>query len=384
MKFSQRLFGRKKPSAPRKRLAVPLLFMHPTTALGVEGEDKLLELLEKVILCHVPHHVCGSLADALRWMERRGQPHPFVPLCQQLQPRKRLWPPWGRASQGDPLGQAMAWLRAWASNPKRFSVFSLLLTEHALPHLNGVLLCRRAHESVMRMVHGEMRVSLEGDQIEWAFRAGLIQFYASTIHGDMAQTVKRKQRDYFDLLCEPLCKLLARQLDEQDSALFEPRFGDVLEEWLEILRPAEFYLWSPEGSIVLVDADGYAQALGVRTHAQVQQMLQDPRAQRLPESLRRDLRDGVKAICHVTPQGVGLPPDHWEQHVHNAAPVSSRHAFVCCHVPKVDVLGSEHMGVEQFCKLEGTFDMPRDPKFCWIEAEDKTIKEFKRTRMHGT
>ncbi|MEM7495903.1 MAG: hypothetical protein AAF471_07230 [Myxococcota bacterium] len=381
MKFYHRLFGRKKPPAPKKRLAVPLLFMHPTTALGVECEDKLFELLDSVILRHIPHHACSTLAEALRWMERCGQPHPFVPLCQRLQPRKRLWPLGSRAPQRDPLEQAMTWLRAWAGNPKRFSVFSVLFTDHALPHLDGVLLCRRAHESVVRMVHGEMRVSLEGDQIERAFYAGLIQFYASAIHGEMEQTVKRKQRDYFDLLCRPLRALLAQRLDEQDSALFEPKFGDVLEEWLEILRPAEFYLWSPEGSVVFVDADGFALALCVRTHAQVQHTLQDPRARQLPESLRRDLRDGVKAICHVTPQGVGLPPDHWEQHVHDAAPVSGRHDFVCCHVPKVNVFGSEYGGIEQFRKLKGTFEMPRDPKFRWIESEDKMTKEAKRNRI---
>ncbi|MEM7495914.1 MAG: hypothetical protein AAF471_07285 [Myxococcota bacterium] len=325
------------------RLAVGPLLDHTATTVLVDDHPDFLRSLVMLRLPDEPSRIFAYPEKALEWLRANAPPHPLTRKWQELdlerQPRK--WP------------EALAALRAYANDPKRFAVVSTLLSDYDMPRMNGMQLCQQAPAHIVKIMQSGMVFS---DGIEQAIKAGIIRQFVpkGSGEGKLEKALAEAREVYFRQVGQPLAEALASQLAREQSALFTSGFAVWLWEHMERLAAAEMYLWDSVGSHVVVQKEGTAHALCVQNPQQAAKVVQDARSEHVPQTLRQELLDRKKMVCRVTAAGVEIPPPReWKRHAYPAVSVEGEHGtFLCCHVPKVDVLAPDRLSLHAYTEQE--------------------------------
>lgn len=212
-------------------------------------------------------------------------------------------------------------------NPRRFEQFSVVVVDYDMPEIDGLEFCRsikdRAIKKILLTGKADEKIAVQ------AFNKGTIDRFILKQDTDVIptlnQAISELQRSYFGSMARTAVEALSLGAHR---FLCDARFADAFGAICKRLGIVEFYLTaSPEGFLML-DADGVASLLVVKTQEDLDSHIEIARDQDAPPALIECLSGGGFVPCFPPPEGEYLPdgPD-WRTCLHPATVVEAERRY---------------------------------------------------------
>ncbi|MEM7589297.1 MAG: hypothetical protein AAF320_03970 [Myxococcota bacterium] len=323
-----------------KKVVMPLL-QHPTALVCVDGYYPFLESLRGSLFSSRLLHLFNNSDTALHWLKDHALPHPLEASATAL-------------LQPQTLPQALQALRRRANDPGRFGIVSTLTSGYLFRYsISGAQLFREAPEHLYKILY--TGYPFTDDQIFSLLRGEAVSYYVDKTAGleVFEKAVQEGQEIFFRQLAAPLEQVWVRCVQRCDSAVFEPRFAELVQATMQRLQAVEQFVWDATGSCIFVQEDGTAHGVCVRTPRQIEQMLQTPQGQKLPAQVRQSLHNGTHLSAHFTAHGVDSFNERGEAQLHPAHALEGNHPFLCCYVPNIKLFSDNRVNLQRCLATAG-------------------------------
>lgn len=148
-------------------------------------------------------------------------------------------------------------------NPHRFSEFTVVVIDYAMPGMNGLEFCKKMENSPVKRIlltgRADEKIAVD------AFNDGLIDMYIKKQSPNINQLINKSiynlQLDYFQNMSDVLVRILSVHAP---NYLHESAFIDVFNKIKNENNIVEYYLTENTGSFLMLDGDANISCLIVK------------------------------------------------------------------------------------------------------------------------
>jgi len=214
------------------------------------------------------------------------------------------------------------------SDPGRFELFSVLVTDYEMDVMNGVELCRHITGSPVG------RILLTGKVDERyavrAFNDDTIDRYVRKDDPDMVDLVKRYIRDLKrEFFQRTLAASSETQKEERTRLLCDPAVTEFFRRSRQENGVIEYYLSNLFPGFLMLDAEGEMLAFAVLTEGQMAEHIEAAENANAPKELLELLRAGMVIPFFPSERGRYAPEffDTWKNWVFTASTIEGRKRY---------------------------------------------------------
>lgn len=199
-----------------------------------------------------------------------------------------------------------------ATDRRRFALPSVLVTDYAMPQMNGVEFCKATRtlpcKKILLTGHADEKVAVE------AFNSGLIDCYINKKDSDAPQKLEaeitRLQRSFFNQQTGTLKDLLSRH---SYAFLSDPAIEELARQLCDRYRFVEYYLFPNPAGLLFFDMQGKATLMVIETRSTLNSHYEVAEDQGAPPDLLSGLREFrlVPFFCDTEGMYSGEIGDNW-------------------------------------------------------------------------
>lgn len=213
-------------------------------------------------------------------------------------------------------------------NPHRFEQVSVVVADYDMPEIDGLELCRNIKNSSIKKIlltgKADEKIAVK------AFNQGLIDRFILKQEADVIPMLNRAitelQLAYFENMARSTMEALSLG---SHGFLRDARFAEEFRGICNRLGIVEFYLTAvPEGFLML-DADGKASLLVVKTEKDLRNHFDIAYDQAAPEELLQQLKSGAFVPFFPNPEGEYVPEcEDWRSCLYPATEIKGREWYL--------------------------------------------------------
>jgi CheY-like chemotaxis protein len=214
-----------------------------------------------------------------------------------------------------------------AENSQRFQQITVVVTDYAMPQLNGLDLCRqlKAYPFKKLLLTGEA----DENKAVSAFNEGIIDKFIRKDDTHFGQTfnqaIEQLQKKYFlelsQLVLESLMKgpksLTVKWLDD-------PVFIEFFEELRKKKNIVEYYLTDAEGSFLFLDNKAKPSWFVIKSQQELESLFKHAEIEEAPAEVVNALKTRKSLPYFYTEEDLQAPPSEWQKYMHAAKELKGR------------------------------------------------------------
>lgn len=197
-------------------------------------------------------------------------------------------------------------------NPERFNEISVLVTDYAMPGIDGLSLCKRVNAKNIKriLLTGEAGLELAVQ----AFNEHIIDQFILKSELQLNQTIKQSIKNaqmayYFES---------TQQAAEHVLCLHDPVFVAAFQEIQKQYDIAEFYLLDSQGSFLMLDIEANPFWFIVKDEEEMSGLQEMAEMADAPDSVLDALKSRTKIPYFYSEQDFKIAPSAWEKYMHPA------------------------------------------------------------------
>jgi CheY-like chemotaxis protein len=293
-------------------MAIPC-FYFPTTVVFVDDNRSFLENLplnlDPALLYKLHRYPEAALADL---QFQSPQLTMNIEFTQRLQAS-------GEEEEGVCIEINFNSIRNLALDAQRFSYYTVLVIDYAMPTLTGFEFCKRVQSLPVK------KILLTGeagpDLAVTAFNEGIIDQFIVKAAPDMQthleNCIRSAQWDFFLQQSENVISILSKH---HECALFEPKYQAFIRNYFISHFPCEFYLLDSTGSFLFISAEGETTLIIIKSERELQNyyaIASDySRAYPLPDQVLDDLKQYRRMPFLFSEYQHTLAVSAWKNYLH--------------------------------------------------------------------
>lgn len=241
-----------------------------------------------------------------------------------------------------------------AANPRRFAEISVVVSDYAMPAMNGLELCEQLKDKPYK----KLLLTCEADEklAVQAFNAGLIDKFVRkdvpNFEATINQAIHDLQKQYFHDLSRTIVNALIADAMQPATFFTDPAFINRFEEIAKQARMTEFYLIDSAGSFMFLDVNGIPKWLAVKNEAEMQGFAEYARdADEKNAEVIKLLKERRVVPYFHTDEDLQTGAEDWLPYLHPAQKISGKDVYYYSLItnPKTYSVGKISSFVE-YCK----------------------------------
>jgi len=262
------------------------IFYHPTNVMSVDDDRDLLNTLSAGIDSSFPYVLKDSPLKALDYL--RTHTYNLRDLSKLLSESHDTLP---AGDSVETLGIHFPALRSGLDLPERFKKITVVLVDQMMPEMTGLEFCQKVRELNLP-VKLLLLTGVAGnvDAVN-AFNHGIINAFISKGESQLMKTINDKIKqlawEQFQEIGNGLLGVLSHQSDVLQDAHFKALFEEIRLQH----QVSEFYLLDTTCSYLLIDNDGKAKLLMVRSLSDFETTYEMAKDSDAPYAVLQSLRD---------------------------------------------------------------------------------------------
>lgn len=293
----------------------------PTTVVMVDDDKVVLKGLNLKLSAKYPCITYSSAGQALQFLTKEYQPNPFM--------QRVILRPDESQNEHRVLDIDIRALHQEIYNPKRFAEISVLIVDYAMPELNGAELCKQLKHMPIKkiMLTGEATHDLAVKLFNEAVIDRFFRKDASTLLELISQAVQELQESYFQDLSALIISSLTKDPTRPPACLDDPIFINFFKQLCQKQQIVEYYLVDANGSFLLLDGQGRASWLAVKTEAEMQGWTETARYAEAPLSIVQPMASREKVLFLLSDEDFDKHPSQWLPNLHPAKSLQGRELY---------------------------------------------------------
>jgi len=215
-------------------------------------------------------------------------------------------------------------------NPQRFAEISVVVSDYAMPAMNGLELCEQLKDKPYK----KLLLTCEADEklAVKAFNHGLIDQFvrkdAPNFEVTINQAIHDLQKHYFHDLSRTIVNTLVADAMQPATFFTDPTFMQHFDEIAKPVQMSEFYLMDSSGSFMFLDINGNPKWFAVKNEAEMQAFAEYARDadEKNPEVIKLLEERRVVPYFH-TDEDLQTGAEDWLPYLHPAQKISGKDAY---------------------------------------------------------
>lgn len=255
-----------------KRVIVQPVCFHPTTVLLVDDNLNALKALELSLSRNFLITTLNDPNEVIALLNKNWAQDPFTRRC--ISAKLSI------TDTSPSIDCNVSAIQQELLNQNRFKQVAVVVTDYAMPELNGLELCKKIpagpeHEARIRriMLTGEA----ENDLAIEAFHNGYIEAFFkkndAELKEELEEKIKTMQREYFEDNSVGIVYSLLQDPQNKTRCLIDPAFTNLMNTIVHENNICEYYLIDKQGSFLLLDANANMKWLIARNQIGTEQSI---------------------------------------------------------------------------------------------------------------
>lgn len=182
-------------------------------------------------------------------------------------------------------------------NPERFKNVSLLITDYAMPGINGLELCQKLNNTFITRI---LLTGIADESIAIkAFNDGFIEQFIRkldrTVIDSLRALILRSQEKYFESVSKNYTSLFNRH-QRYLKILSDRTFVELFHDIIKKEKIIEYYLLDSFGSFLMLTSSGETSALFITTSEQHKAILSFARYENCPTAILQELESKTQTL----------------------------------------------------------------------------------------
>lgn len=323
------------------RLEVPILY-HPTNTVLLDDDPKYLNDVSLILDATIPYVLDSEPKKILNYLKS----HTYDPKTLAGRILKSAF------TDDDMLDSNsffinFSWMLDELQSPDRFKKAAVGLIDRRMKKIDGLQLCRdiRDNKTLIDLVLFTGQTKLE--EAVAAFNDQIIDGYLvkSGDPASLAQEINKVIMEHSWRLFARLTSSLMGMLSDKFEPLYDKQFGQTFNKIKAKYNITEFYLLDSSCSFLLLDSDGVAKQLFVKSQSEFNDCLEMATNAKAPTQIIRDLKDCQQFPYTREPNGYVkfYTDDQWENAMVQMDKVPGRELFYAIvDRPDIEVFSFNH------------------------------------------
>ena len=238
------------------------VYQHPTLTILIDDNQSFLESLAFQMNPHLAHKTFHDPRQAVNWLRNAYQSSPMV----GTEPIRVGYDEETYSFERRQASIDIAGIYNLATERKRFSLPSVLVTDYAMPQMNGVEFCNAIQalpcKKILLTGHADEKVAVN------AFNRNLIDCYINkkdpAASRQLEAEILKLQKGFFKRQTGTLKDLLSRH---SYTFLSDPAIEELAGQLCSRYRFVEYYLFPNPAGLLFLDVHGKATLMVIETRA---------------------------------------------------------------------------------------------------------------------
>lgn len=305
----------------------------PTTIILIDDDKNYLDGLVLDLNEDLIFRTYSNPVEALKYLQQQYESKLQVAKCMtNLKEREIEELETDQLAHGA-VGIDISVIRQKIYFPNRFEEISLIITDQAMPQMEGIELCNKLEDSPIKKIL-LTGVATPETAID-AFNKGIIHKFikkeAYHFKEEVEAAIAELQLSYFQDLSEVVVKNLAINFD---SALNDKLFIEFFNQFIKDNKVAEYYLVNQAGCFLLLDSNGEASFLVVKSENDMQEYTDAAIDNYAPQDIIDKLEQRTKVLFLLTSlEEQNVLVDDWKKYMYPATKLKGeKNSYYYSHV----------------------------------------------------
>ncbi len=224
-------------------------------------------------------------------------------------------------------------------NPRRFSEISVIVTDYAMPGMNGVEFCKKMGSSPIKRILLTGKADMK-DAVD-AFNAGIIDLYIQKQSPNIVELINEGianlQLRYFQQMSDVITRMLSVNTLH---GLQDPAFIHLFNEIKNQHNIVEYYLIESGGSFLMLDGDAKPNYFIVKTEQDLDMYYEMALDHHAPEAILEQLKTGQKIPYFWQSSDYYQNKwDDWSTYLYPAQKLKGKNTYYYAYVNNPTMLG---------------------------------------------
>jgi|GEM_PF-1919497 len=276
----------------------------PTTLIIVDDNQKFLDNFKLVLGGEYKYQVFASAKEAIRFIEKQDQ------ALKNLA-KKYLVSVDDLDSMEPKLNLNISTLHQAVYDPHRFSLSTVIVTDYAMPDMNGLELCEQLKNRMIKII---MLTGEAGYDLAVAgFNERVIDQFVLKSESNFYEKVKEYYLQLEEKLFEQMSKSIIQTLSSESDVPFNnSEFIKFFKKLIDKHNIIEYYLLDASGSYLFVDAKGKIYWLIVKNEEDMRMQYELAAEEKdLSPSILKALKNKQKLAFLPTQSEKNKPVEDW-------------------------------------------------------------------------
>lgn len=331
---------------------MPNIVYHPTSILLLEDEPDFAASIRDYLLSHQAPHVARDFIHPDKVIEIFNRHTGRKNLIQSL---KRTLNETDHTVSQELLRIIPKYILGQLRNPERFNLPTTLVVDYEMPAMQGLKVCQKIEDSFIQKILltgiADEAVAVQAFNKSWIhqyLRKQDLQFLRHT-----KEAIFDSQNKYFKEFSESLMNVL--MLSSETCPVNHSAFKDLFQKLCDQYNIIEYYLFSPSGSFIMLDAEGNHYDLFVFSKSNLEETIEYAKDVQAPRDLLHGLKNYETALCFFSLEDQVLTDDYsqWESYLQPIQSIEGLNGYYYACVPNlVDIPRESYISFNEYMSHE--------------------------------